>query len=71
VSAGQIDTVDALRAYTPDDAKVLKVTASTFPKSAYEMLLSRLDPQTTAPEQGSYPQGGPQAPTPTPTKVAK
>jgi len=134
----------ALRAYTPDDAKALKATASTFPKSAYdleevltqlgtgeaivtvlgekgaptpvawtrlrapqslmaeapaalleestknsplyskyaqpidrdsayEMLLSRLNPQATTPEQGSYPQGGPQAPAPAPkaTKAAK
>jgi uncharacterized protein len=27
----------ALRAYTPDDAKALKATASTFPKSAYDL----------------------------------
>jgi DNA helicase HerA-like ATPase len=128
----------ALRAYTPDDAKALKATASTFPKSgydleevltqlgtgeaivtvlgekgaptpvawtrlrapqslmaeapatlleeitknsllyskyaaamdresAYEMLLSRLNPQATTAEQGSYPQGGPQAQVPAPT----
>ncbi|WP_290856227.1 helicase HerA-like domain-containing protein [Hamadaea sp.] len=132
----------ALRAYTPDDAKALKATASTFPKSAYdleevltqlgtgeaiitvlgekgaptpvawtrlrapqslmaeapaellaestknsplyakyaqpvdresayEMLLSRLNPQVNTPEQGSYPQDGPQAATPKPTKAAK
>jgi DNA helicase HerA-like ATPase len=27
----------ALRAYTPDDAKALKATASTFPKSGYDL----------------------------------
>ncbi|GAA4453448.1 helicase HerA-like domain-containing protein [Phytohabitans houttuyneae] len=27
----------ALRAYTPDDAKALKATASTFPRSAYDL----------------------------------
>jgi DNA helicase HerA-like ATPase len=27
----------ALRAYTPDDAKALKATASTFPKSSYDL----------------------------------
>jgi hypothetical protein len=134
----------ALRAYTPDDAKALKATASTFPKSdydleevltqlgtgeaivtvlnekgaptpvawtrlrapqslmaeapatvleeatknsplyskyatavdresAYEMLAARLNPQAGTPEQGSYPQGDPQAPLPPPkpTKAAK
>lgn len=132
----------ALRAYTPDDAKALKATASTFPKSeydleavltqlgtgeaivtvlgekgaptpvawtrlrapqslmaaapatlleestknsplyskyaeavdresAYEMLLSRLNPQVTTPEEGSYPQGGPQAEAPKSAKATK
>lgn len=34
----------ALRAYTPDDAKALKATVSTFPKSAYDLeeLLTQL-----------------------------
>jgi len=34
----------ALRAYTPDDAKALKATASTFPKSGYDLeeVLTRL-----------------------------
>ncbi|WP_027342862.1 helicase HerA-like domain-containing protein [Hamadaea tsunoensis] len=34
----------ALRAYTPDDAKALKATASTFPKSGYDLeeLLTQL-----------------------------
>jgi len=132
----------ALRACTPDDAKALKATSSTFPtsgydleevltqlgtgeaivtvlgekgaptpvawtrlrapqslmaeapaalleettknsllyskyaapmdrESAYEMLLSRLNPQATTAEQGSYPQGGPQAPHKAATKAAK
>ena len=36
-----------------------------------EMLLSRLNPQATTAEQGSYPQGGPQAPHKAATKAAK